>query len=603
MGRSVTYALLLIVVITTTIWGFNNYLVQVLSTQIKDILGITSAVIAGLAGLNEITELIIKFSRLSIDKPPKVTPAEEKRSRNYLLNKMDKYWIKGVFENSLFGAVLIELGIQYNPEAVEYPVKLLVENESKIDKLVDPEIPLIDIYNQANNELLILGEPGSGKTTMMLALAKELLQIASKDKDYPIPVILNLSSWDVSQEPLSDWVVNELTNYYRIRKEVAIQWVETGALTLMLDGLDEVKKEDRDKCVTRTNEHLNRYGATSIVICSRQFEYQTLRKRLQLDTALRIQPLSEEQIYEFLRKTSNEFRAVQNMIEEDKIFLELAQFPLMLNIMLLAYQGLSNDDLKGLLTIETRRKHIFDSYVKRMLTRNLQGDSYNPDMAIKWLSWLAKNMDKDSVTIFQIDQIQPRWVSHLVHDKMFYVLEVIVNALISGCVIFMFSSLIIGLAFSFPINIWIGTILGFFYFCISLVELLAFDPSMNLKRSYSDLQSARSSLISSVLVGGVLGISYCFLLLMRANLINSLLIPLAIMLLSIFLLGRSWITLIVKLTTTKYILYVNGLLPLNIVRFLNFATDAILLRKVGGGYIFIHRLLLEYFSNLSVKGT
>jgi hypothetical protein len=32
--------------------------------------------------------------------------------------------------------------------------------------------------------------------------------------------------------------------------------------------------------------------------------------------------------------------------------------------------------------------------------------------------------------------------------------------------------------------------------------------------------------------------------------------------------------------------------------FLDFAADRILLRKVGGGYIFIHRLLMEYFAEL-----
>ncbi|HAH00516.1 MAG TPA: hypothetical protein DCL75_17070 [Ktedonobacter sp.] len=32
--------------------------------------------------------------------------------------------------------------------------------------------------------------------------------------------------------------------------------------------------------------------------------------------------------------------------------------------------------------------------------------------------------------------------------------------------------------------------------------------------------------------------------------------------------------------------------------FLNFASERVLLRKVGGGYIFVHRLLMEYFASL-----
>ena len=39
-------------------------------------------------------------------------------------------------------------------------------------------------------------------------------------------------------------------------------------------------------------------------------------------------------------------------------------------------------------------------------------------------------------------------------------------------------------------------------------------------------------------------------------------------------------------------------LPRNYTHFLDYAAERILLRKVGGGYIFIHRLLLDYFAAL-----
>jgi hypothetical protein len=40
----------------------------------------------------------------------------------------------------------------------------------------------------------------------------------------------------------------------------------------------------------------------------------------------------------------------------------------------------------------------------------------------------------------------------------------------------------------------------------------------------------------------------------------------------------------------------RGYAPLHCGRFLDYATERIFLRKVGGGYIFIHRLLLEHFA-------
>jgi hypothetical protein len=48
----------------------------------------------------------------------------------------------------------------------------------------------------------------------------------------------------------------------------------------------------------------------------------------------------------------------------------------------------------------------------------------------------------------------------------------------------------------------------------------------------------------------------------------------------------------------RIMLRLNGFAPLNYVRFLEYAAGRTFLRKVGGGYIFMHRLLLEYFASL-----
>jgi hypothetical protein len=44
------------------------------------------------------------------------------------------------------------------------------------------------------------------------------------------------------------------------------------------------------------------------------------------------------------------------------------------------------------------------------------------------------------------------------------------------------------------------------------------------------------------------------------------------------------------------ILAASGFAPLRYVRFLEEATEQLLLRRVGSGYLFTHRLLLEYFA-------
>lgn len=46
----------------------------------------------------------------------------------------------------------------------------------------------------------------------------------------------------------------------------------------------------------------------------------------------------------------------------------------------------------------------------------------------------------------------------------------------------------------------------------------------------------------------------------------------------------------------RLVLWRHGDAPLRYVSFLDYATDRVFLRKVGGGYIFVHRYLMEYFA-------
>jgi len=50
----------------------------------------------------------------------------------------------------------------------------------------------------------------------------------------------------------------------------------------------------------------------------------------------------------------------------------------------------------------------------------------------------------------------------------------------------------------------------------------------------------------------------------------------------------------------RILLWRAGCMPWQYPRFLDYASECIVLRKVGGGYIFMHRLLLDYFASLDM---
>jgi DNA polymerase III delta prime subunit len=58
----------------------------------------------------------------------------------------------------------------------------------------------------------------------------------------------------------------------------------------------------------------------------------------------------------------------------------------------------------------------------------------------------------------------------------------------------------------------------------------------------------------------------------------------------------------IKHVFLRVFLWCMRYIPWNYSRFLDYAAERILLRKIGGGYIFVHRLLLDYFASLEGKG-
>jgi hypothetical protein len=60
---------------------------------------------------------------------------------------------------------------------------------------------------------------------------------------------------------------------------------------------------------------------------------------------------------------------------------------------------------------------------------------------------------------------------------------------------------------------------------------------------------------------------------------------------------------VVKYYGLRLILWANGCLPFEFIKFLDQCAKLIFLKKVGGGYIFIHRMLLDYFADLAPQST
>lgn len=83
--------------------------------------------------------------------------------------------------------------------------------------------------------------------------------------------------------------------------------------------------------------------------------------------------------------------------------------------------------------------------------------------------------------------------------------------------------------------------------------------------------------------------------------IVSIVIPLPVFFGSLAVLWYGGLDVIQHYTLRLILSFTQPRLPLNLARFLDHCVERVFLQKVGGGYIFIHRLLLEYFAELSTN--
>ena len=290
--------------------------------------------------------------------PPVIDPHLVPGGLSVLLNKVKRFWIEGVLDESLGYSGLIDLELDTLPEMVLSPWG---------NTPIDPQQPISALCDELGGSLLILGNPGAGKTTLMLTLVRELISRRELDNSLPIPVVANLTSWIDNNQDLSQWMIDELGAKYGVPKQIAQSWLQQGRLRLFLDGLDEVTPERRAACVTAINAFLQKPSMISVVVCCRFAEYIDLPVRLALNGALRLRALSRNRIMAHVAAARRAFRRLQVLLEQDSSLLILAQTPFMLSMMFRTYRDLPAEQQpnQNFATIEERKKQLMTAYVER----------------------------------------------------------------------------------------------------------------------------------------------------------------------------------------------------------------------------------------------
>ena len=363
---------------------------------------------------------------LGIDPKARIKPID----RHNLVVRVEEVWIHQYLPNSLSQQPMLLLDLENRRSLLSQYRNIAWENPQDFDRAVPlpAGTQLIEQFNSTRplRRLLILGAPGSGKTVALLELLQALLKEAQVDTARPIPVVFNLSTYGATSDgkDFTSWLVTQLEDQYGIAPARGRRFVESQKLLLMLDGLDEVRPSLRSVCMRRINEFLRTYERTECVVCSRLIEYANAPEKLQLEASLKLQPLMPDQAVSYLEKLpeSLKLRGLIEAVRQKSDFQKLAETPLVLNVMAVAYQSLDISDLKYFESLEDHRRYLYDVLINRLLNRRRTVDGgwsplersgeypYSQQQILDWLVWLAKHMVDRDQTVFYIEQLQPGWL-------------------------------------------------------------------------------------------------------------------------------------------------------------------------------------------------
>jgi HEAT repeat protein len=222
-----------------------------------------------------------------------------------------------------------------------------------------------------NRHMVVLGDPGAGKTTML----KYLCLLSAQAKlgglpDFPVFVPLNRFA-KASQDNLLDFLVAEVTERYGFPQLSSClqKRLEDGSVLLLLDGLDEVtvgSPEEAEAAYRRTAEGINhlvtRYPKCPIVVTSRRAGWKGLLAPTFI--AASVLDFSWEDIQRFINnwfgEGSDRARRLHGVLSHQARMQALAANPLLLSLIAIVFER----DLE----LPERRAKLYERCVQVLLT-------------------------------------------------------------------------------------------------------------------------------------------------------------------------------------------------------------------------------------------
>jgi hypothetical protein len=505
--------------------------------------GLDSVVKVGalIAGLTPLVLGLIHWARRSPPTPPMTsTPEQVSAAQRQLANLVLAQWRAEIVVRQLDDPAplavrwrLTELDTTSHTEPVTRPKLLrylIGQGAPRFEGRTDRISEMASEFRRLpRRRLVILGDPGMGKTTLAVLLLRELLTHPQGDE--PVPVLLSMSGWDPGTESLHTWVARQLTEGYPALRaadfgpDAPRSLVNQRRILPILDGLDELSEQARPAIL----DQLNAAAADPLVLTCRTTEYETAlanQGRRGLTSAAVIEPnqLTATDAANYLERNlphrTNrgwaELLTTLKTSHHNPISQALSS-PLALWLIRKVYLETRTDpaelcDTNRFPTPDALTEHLLDHLVDALITTNpprkhtdeehpfSPRQTWDPVNATNWLAFLAHHLN----TIGSRDLAW--WQLNLAVPRLIKSVAALAIVLLFGLAAFLALGIGFGLVIGIAVVLAVALVRGSSTKEPAYAELRLRGRMRLLSRKLTSWSSIRAGLVFGLVVGSMFGI-------------------------------------------------------------------------------------------------
>jgi hypothetical protein len=269
--------------------------------------------------------------------------------------------------------------------------------------------------------LVVLGEPGAGKTMLMVRLVLDLL--AARAAGGPVPVLAPVASWDPSSQELRDWLGTRLVTDYpalagpppagAAGPTRAAALLAAGLIVPVLDGLDEIPEPVRGAAISRINDALQPGGQMVLTCRTRQYQDAVrppdgLEVTLAGAAAIQLRPLDAGAVRRYLRDDAPgpaaraRWDPVLKLLGTQAPAGQALSTPLMVALARAIYNPRPGEaaetmrdpaELCGFTSRAAVEAHLFDAFIPAAYRTSADG-RWTAGQAERWLAFLARHLEQ-----------------------------------------------------------------------------------------------------------------------------------------------------------------------------------------------------------------